>query len=315
MSHPVDIDKALIELDRELRELACLEVNRAAKERGWARLSRELDRRPVRQAAPVRGSHRWALGSLAAAVVVIALVLGIYGGTVWLGADNNQGTGPVASVVTSEGASSPNTSPTEGTTATSGGDTSTPVTSSTPHTAGSGSGASSTAGSSVTPSTGVTPGGGVTPSSGGTPNGGGTPSTEGSSQGTTTTKPMPTTTTTNEQQYASAQRDKTAKAVALDLGALVCDYFVTGDMSGARALVASDAQSSLVQMIYSLKDPYGFRWVSTKPLTADTVRVTLEFNDRVSNGQGELVEVAKRYALTIQVSDDRAIVNAITWAP
>jgi hypothetical protein len=140
----------------------------------------------------------------------------------------------------------------------------------------------------------------------------------GTTNGTTDTTKSPTTTqpaqttTTGEQQLAAAQRDKTAKTLVFDLGSLVVDYFVSGDMSGARALVASGAQSSLVQMISSLNEPYGYRWISTRALTGDTVRITLEFNDRVSNGQGELVEVVKRFAITVRVADESAVVTAIS---
>jgi hypothetical protein len=89
-----------------------------------------------------------------------------------------------------------------------------------------------------------------------------TPSTtDGVIRTTTTQSPtttQPTNNTTPEQQAAAAQREKVAKAAALDLGSMVVEYFATGDMSGARALVASGAQSSLVQMISSLNDQTAF---------------------------------------------------------
>ncbi len=136
-------------------------------------------------------------------------------------------------------------------------------------------------------------------------------STPPSTQGSTTTQPAGTT-TTGDRQVAAAQLEKTAKAAVLSLARMVDDYFVTGDMSGARALVASGAQSSLVQMISSLNNPNGYRWVRTAQVSADTVRVTLEFSDRVLGTQGELVEVARRFALTVRVDDESAVITAIS---
>lgn len=328
MSLHDDIDRSLLELDRELRELGRVEVNRAAKERGWAALERELERRPVGSARKVpsaRGrsaGRRWALSSLAAAVMVVALVLGLYGGTVWIGADSGRGPGPVTSVVSSGEQGTGTTSDTIPTSVT------TEPTSSTEGEAGGPGTTQGTAGTTQDTDSSMPPtSGGQTPATGGqspsSTSGGASGSAGGSTattarstttQGPATTEPQ-STTTTQAPQFATAQRDKTAKAAALDLGALVMEYFMSGDMSGARALVAAEAQSSLVQMIGSLDDPYGFRWLSTKAVSTDTVRVILEFNDRVPNGRGELEETTKRYALTIKVSDDSAVVTAITAAP
>lgn len=345
MGQDHDIDQSLLELDRALHELAQLGVDQAAKERGWAALSHELDQHPLGKAAPAHGraalpglalwarrgrdgsaARRWAFGSLGAAVVVVALVLGLYGAGAWTGGDQGQDPGPVASVVNSgdgTGETGKTTVPTQP--GSSGPGTMTPGTS--PDTTG---GATASAGA-------VTPGGEVTPSttpssssstlstSGGTSSGmGATATTErptttartAVTPTTAVTSPLPeSTTTVSPPQFASAQRDKTAQAAALDLGALVMEYFNTGDMSGARALVAPEAQSSLVQMISSLTAPYAFRWLSTEVVSEDTARVVLEFNDRVTNGQGEQVETTKRYALIIRVSNESAVVTRITAAP
>jgi len=43
--------------------------------------------------------------------------------------------------------------------------------------------------------------------------------------------------------------------------------------------------------------------VSTKELATDKLRVTLEFADRVPDGRGELQEVAKRFFLTVRISE------------
>ena len=96
------IDGSILALSRELSALAEVQVSPAAKERGWSSLQRELERRPVRAAGkaasasaaaekgsarprgadrPARSrSRRWALGSAAAAVAVVATLLGAYGG-------------------------------------------------------------------------------------------------------------------------------------------------------------------------------------------------------------------------------------------
>ncbi|HEY5473555.1 MAG TPA: hypothetical protein VIK32_10235, partial [Candidatus Limnocylindrales bacterium] len=79
-------DESLRALAEELSALGRLQVPQAAKERGWATLARELERRPVRPVAgqakrtvrPVR-TWRWAIASAAATIAVIAGVLGAYG--------------------------------------------------------------------------------------------------------------------------------------------------------------------------------------------------------------------------------------------
>jgi hypothetical protein len=309
----ITVDETMVALSRDLSDLARMEVGQAAKERGWATLQRELERRPVRPAAsvaakgagaktPVRvgagsqvrtahsGGRRWALGSAAAAVAVIAVLLGTYSGGLLTTDDGSPVT--VASVVTSD-STVPSTVPTDTTTVTTQSPETTVPTSET----------------TVTTVGPVTTDGPVTTQSPVTTN-----ATTGTTASPTTTEPTPTTTTatTAEQQVAAAQRDKTAKAVVFDLGSMVVDYFVTGDMSGARALVVSGAQSQLVQMISSLNDPNGYLWISTKALAGDTVRVTLEFSDRVSTAQGELVEVAKRFAFTVRVDDESAVITAIS---
>jgi len=341
-SPSLPVDETMIALSRELSGLAHMEVGQAAKERGWASLRRELERRPIRAAGasapkgagnvgaktPVRvgagsqprtalaGNRRWMLGSAVAAVAVVAVLLGTYSAGLLSAGDGDE-PGTPTSVVSSDGtqATTPIVGPdTTGLPATTEGPTTTegPVTTDGP--------ASTEATTPTTQMPGTTvPTGPATPST--TPTSPASPdTTQGpvttnattrTTQSATTTQPAQTT-TTGQQQMAAAQLNKTAKAAALDLGALVVDYFVTGDMSGARALVASGAQSSLVQMISSLNDPYGFRWVSTKPVADDTVRVTLEFSDRVSDGQGEMREVAELFRLTVRVTEERAVITDIS---
>ncbi len=244
-------------------------------------------------------------------MAVIAILLGTYSAGL-LTAGDGEGPGPSTSVVSSEG--------TEVTTPTTDGQTSgtTEGPSTTgPNTSGTTEATAPTETTAPGPGSSDTtiPSGTTTPVTGPDTTGGSVTTERPTSTGpsTPTTQPQ-TTTTTGEQQYAAAQRAETAKAAVFDLAALVVDYFVTGDMSGARALVASGAQSQLVQMISSLRDPYGFRWVSTKELATDKLRVTLEFNDRVPDGRGELKEVAKRFFLIVRVNEVGGALSAAVTA-
>lgn len=335
MSQGAHIDDNLRAVDRALRELAQLEVDHAARERTWLVLSHQLERvsrhfepsfhgRLFRDAhfskqrlnlggyrrvlAPRGFAGRLAFGTLAAMVVVIALALGVYGGTVWMGADNGKGPHPAASVTSSEsqlaaGATSAQTSVSADQTfasATSAVATST----------------SAAEEPSVATNTATTSGATTTISPGGSgstaPSSTAPPATKSSPTQPESTEPQPSTT---QEQFASAQRDNTAKAVALDLGSSIMEYFASGDMSGAQALVAPAAQPSLIQMIRSLKNPAGYAWTGMTAITADTVRVVLEFSDAEPNTVGEATYVTKRYALTVKVTDDTAVITAITAAP
>ncbi len=317
----IAVDEAMTAISHELHGLAQMEVDRAARERGWAILQRELERRPVRLASPasrksseIRGaahagasagsgsrSMRWqgrwlvVAGMAVVAVAVIATLAGIYGGGQIQTVDGDDHPTTLTSMAGVDTTVLGTTVSTGATTPTTGNSITTePVTVTTvqavqnPDTTGSTGETAAT----DTPST-----------------------TDGVIRTTTTQSPtttQPTNNTTPEQQAAAAQREKVAKAAALDLGSMVVEYFATGDMSGARALVASGAQSSLVQMISSLNDPNGFHWISSKELSSDTVRITLEFSDRVLGTQGELVEVGRLFALTVGVDEKGAVITAIS---
>jgi hypothetical protein len=314
----ITVDEAMAALSRELSGLAHLEVGQAAKERGWAALQRELQHRPVRTAAPVMaksvgargavhagagpqartvhsGSQRWLLGSAAAvAVAVIVTVSVVYsgGGEGPTVVSNPPSTSTVTSVVSSDSTlpdttlpTGETTIPTDETTVPTGGSTDTSVG---PDTTG------STTDTSVGPDT--------------------TGSTTNTTKSPATTQPSQTT-TTNEQQMAAAQLEKDAVAAALSLGAEVADvYFRTGDLTGARRLVASGAQADLIQMVSTLTAPTGFRKVGAKTVDSSTVRVTLEFSDSIPDGRGGLGEVTKRFLLIVRVNDDGAKITAISKA-
>ena len=301
------IDDTIVALDSELSGLGHMQVAQAAKERGWATLQRELQRHPVRAASPallkgtgakdsVRGgaaqpvpagrSRGWrvALGSAAAVVAVMAALLGTYSAGL-LG--NGGGTGPVASVTTTQ-VSEPTTAvTTNDTTSTSVAPDNTSTTESNPTTTGT---------TESTTTTGSTPGttGGTTATTGSTPS--------STARTTPTTQPAQTT-TTNPTQWASAQREKDAESAVLALADEVVRSFWDGDLSAALRMVASGAQGSLTQMVSSLNDPSGYRIVDSESRSSNTVRVTLEFTDTDDN---------PRFFLTVRVDEGGATITAIS---
>ena len=301
----VTVDETIVALSRELSGLAQVQVSQAARERGWVSLQRELERRPVRATAPAaakggggtnaarsgdsrqpRTAHsrswRWAMGSTAAAVAVIAALLGSYGGGLLQTADSDTHPTTITSVVSSD-TTEPSTTVT----------TSDQTTVTSPVTTG-GTQPGTTQGPGTT--------GGTDTTSGGTGTTGGSTGTSGPS----TTQP-PSPSSTGEQQNAAKQREASAKSAAFHLGDLV----VTGNTSGARSLVAPEAQASLAQMIMSLDEPYGYRITGTQSLTGGIVRVTMEINDRVTNGRGELEETVERFAIQVRVDSRGAVITAI----
>jgi hypothetical protein len=321
--HPeVVIDDSLVALSRELSGLTTMQVPQAAKERGWASLQRELERRPVRAGvattklaaagAGAKGAvgagraHRLSqnrlrlmLASAAAVVVIATVLLSTFNGD----PRETAGTDPTtATSVVSSDSTAPDTtaSTVPDTTATSLPETTVPTeapTSTEPS-------QPETTVDVTTPGTGSTGGTTVPTNSGGSTGTTGTP--------TQTTQP-PRTTTTGETQNAASQREGSAKAAA----AYLANVALSGDTSGASGLVAAEAQTSLAQMVMSLNDPFGYRVPASgiKSLSDGTVRVTVEVDDRVLTGQGELVEKVKTFYVRVRVGDDGALVVAINAGP
>lgn len=296
---PVVVDEAMLVIGRELSGLAQLPVAQAARERGWAALQRELERRPVvatgakstGSARPAKArSWRWALASAAAAVAVIAALVGTYSGGLLQTAGTDDPTDTVTSVtsVVSSDTTGPSTPvTTEGTTVSTVGPGTTQASSTTviqPST-------TQSSGTTVTQPTTPPTNGGSTVTTGGRP---------------TTTQPS-TTSTTEQQLYTSAQREGSARALA----AYLADLVITGNTSGARSLVAPGAQSSLAQMIMSLSEPYGYKITGVQSLPDTTVRVTMQINDRVINANGELTEVLSKFVIRVRVDDSGAVITAI----
>ena len=52
-----------------------------------------------------------------------------------------------------------------------------------------------------------------------------------------------------------------------------------------------------------------------KSLTDDTVRVTVDIDDRVLTGSGEFVEVVKTFYIRVHVGDEGAVITAINAGP
>jgi hypothetical protein len=296
---PIPVDQAMLAISRELSGLSQLPVSQAAKERGWAAVKSELEQHPVRitAAAGARPPHtgrarswRWAIASAAAAVAVIATLLGTYSGGLLQMVDSGDQTTTITSIVSSDTTEPSTTVSTEGTTVSTRSvptseeqvgpvSTDDPVTTSAPDT------------------TEVAPG---------TTEGSGPGTTSGPSINTTTTRP-PSTTTTGEQLYTSAQREGSARTAA----AYLADMVITGNTSGARALVAPEAQASLAQMVMSLNEPHGYRITGVRSLSDTTVRVTLEISDRVVSPNGELKEALPKFAIKVRVDDKGAVITAI----
>ena len=309
----VAIDDSLLAISRELSALAQVEVSPAAKERGWASLERELERRPVRAAGQLaaagaagsRGatrrasahpahsrSWRWAIGSAAAIVAVIAALLGTWGGGLLQTVESDDHPTTATSVVSSDSTEPVTTVSTDGTTPGTLGPGVTGLQSST--TLGPG-GTETTGGQSSTTLT--------TPATGG-------PTTSAGSGGPTTTKPASPPTTkpaSPTTMYAAGEKEGSAVAVAKYLA----DMVITDNTSGANALVAQEARSSLAQMRMSLNQPYGYTYPKVQSVNGDTVRLTLGINDRVDNGQGQLVEVLKSFIIKVRVDNGEAVVIAI----
>jgi hypothetical protein len=318
----IPVDDVMLRLHAELSALAHIDVAQAAKERGWATLSRELERHPVRRAVPelakgavpkkgrsggalqpVLAGHsrswRIAVSSAGVAVAIIAVVLGTYGAGLLTGGSD----GPtVASNTTA--ASGPRTSvPIDVTTEPGGGTGITDVTSTT---------GATTPSDSVPPSTGST--GGVVTSE---PT---TPTTAGSGGTSVTTSPVTTvpaqTTTTNAQQYADAQRQENARAAVFDLADAVLAHFLEGtDLTGLRSMVPASVQSQLTQMVARLNAPTGYNKISVESEAGNKVRVVLEFTDvdpdRIGD-DGQPLKIYPRFAITVQVGAS-ATITAITF--
>ena len=106
----------------------------------------------------------------------------------------------------------------------------------------------------------------------------------------------------------SAQREGSARALA----AYLADLVITGNTSGARALVAPEAQSSLAQMIMSLERTLRLQEspACSRSPTA-IVRVTMQINDRVINANGELRGALSKFVIKVRVDDRGAVITAI----
>ncbi len=288
----------MLAISRELSGLSELPLSQAAKERGWAAVKSELEQHPVRATAgarPPRTGHarswRWAIACAAAAVAVIATLLGTYSGGLLQTVDSGDQTTTITSVVSSDTTEPSTTVSTESTTVS---------TSSVPTSEGQ-VGPVSTDGPGTTSAPDTTTE--VAPD---TTEGSGPGTTGGPSINTTATRPS-STTTAGEQLYTSVQREGSARTAA----AYLADMVITGNTSGARALVAPEAQALLAQMMTSLTEPHGYRITGVRSLSDTSVRVTLEISDRVVSPNGELKEALPKFVIKVRVDDKGAVITAI----
>jgi len=228
---------------------------------------------------------RWAIVSTAAFVAVVAGVLGAYGaGAFQTAYVADSGSSSTVTSAVASGTTQP-TSPSSTQPATS---TTQPGTSTTePGSSTTGTHPSTTGAQPSSPST-TQPGSSTT-----------LPRTD-------TTQPSPPS--TGEEQMAAQEREDSARAAVTWLANLV----ITGDNSGAQALVDAGARSSLTQMVMSLKQPSGYEIPSIEPLSGDIVRVTLVIQDRVDNGQGETVTKDVSFVVNVRVGSQGAVVIAIS---
>ncbi len=85
---------------------------------------------------------------------------------------------------------------------------------------------------------------------------------------------------------SSSTPPPSAKATARSAVSHLAELVVTGDTSGrSQPGGLRRPTDSLAQMIMSLTEPYGYTVTGAQSLSGDTVRVTLEINDRVADGQ------------------------------
>ena len=110
-----------------------------------------------------------------------------------------------------------------------------------------------------------------------------------------------------ERGWAALERESKAR----NLAAHLADLVVTRNTAGARALVASDAQASLAQMMAAFKDPSAYELTDSGQLPGDLTWVTVLIKDRARKGRSRPREVSRRFAIKVRVTSLGAVVTAI----
>jgi len=110
-----------------------------------------------------------------------------------------------------------------------------------------------------------------------------------------------------ERGWAALERESKAR----NLAAHLADLVVTRNTAGARALVASDAQASLAQMMATLKDPSTYELTDSDQLPGDLTCVTVLIKDRARKGRGGPREVSRRFVIKVRITSLGAVVTAI----
>ena len=297
---PCADDPVLARLAEELGGLGPLDLPAAPRERTWALVRAEVARQKAGAAsarAQAAAGRRFGRLALAGAALVAAVTLGLVGLTGGFGGSEQtaESSSTSGSVVADGGPTTDTQGP--GTTTDTQGPGPTP-TSTQP----------GTSSSLVPPRTDLPPST-VPPSPGSTgttPHGGSGPTVPSTSpEPRTSTTTAPATTTTPEGGLMTArERESFAQTLARSLA----DKLVTGDLSGADALVTGAAHRGLVWLRGTLHEPFGHRVLSSEA-TASGARVLLEMLDRVPDADGDgLIEVRPRFILEMQVEGDDSLV-------
>lgn len=282
-------EEAHASLIRELGDLGKVSVSAAARERTWAAMREELRSREggaavggLKAQLIMRGSWRWVAGS---AVVLVAA--GMAALSLYPERPPTVASSTVTSViVTATSSGTPALSTSSATTAPSTVPTAPGVGPSTTH-------ASGHTGTQTT-----LPSGDFLPTRTTVP-----PTTAGT--GSSSSSTSDSTSTTGMVVLTRMEREASAQTLALLLGRRV----VTGNVSGAALLVTGQADSGLVMLASSLREPYDPQ-VAVVDTTGDVSRVLLEIKDR-RDDEGNPVKAVHRFLLEVKVDVHGAVVVGI----
>ena len=281
----LDDDPALGLLAQELGELGGLELSAAPRERTLALLRQEVRAQEARGAFSGSSRSPFSRAALGGAALLVAASLGLFA---LVGGPGNRDQ------------QAGNTSTTDTLVAEGGVTTETQS----PDTTGSSVPGTVTSQPPVTTVPSTTPGTHSTATTDDEP----VPTSPPSSARprTTTTVAPGTTTTTDGAVMTWEDREDSARTLVLSLA----DKIMTGTLTGVDGYVGPNAVSDLNQMIDSFERPSSARVVTVKD-TARGARVLLEMIDSVSDDQGGLVEVERRFYLVVSTDDDGSLITAI----
>ncbi|MCJ7795822.1 MAG: hypothetical protein MUQ56_03510 [Thermoleophilia bacterium] len=285
-----DDDPALGLLAQELGELGGLELSGAPRERILALLRQEVRAQEARGAFSGGSRSTFSRVALGGAALLMAASLGLFALAGGLGSgDRMAGSSSTSDTLVAEGGTTTDTqSPDTTGVSVPGTVTSQPPVTIVPTT------------TPVTDNTATTDDRPVPTS----------PPSSARPRTTTTVAPGTTTTTTGGAVMTWEDREDSARTVVLSLA----DKIMTDTLAGVDAYVTSGAKSALAQMIASLERPSSARIVAVKD-TSSGARVLLEMTDNVSDGQGDLEEVHRRFYFETRADENGALITAIYAGP